>query len=111
MNNNKIIVDFIQIENVVIVNVINTPPDIIGGGVVIEDEWLAIKSVNYRDLNSVSLYLHGKTDNDQPRLAAHAYENAKDAKDAIEGFKNLIAIYNSQLSNRTDATFVWERAE
>lgn len=111
MENEKIIVGFMQIKNVVIANVVNTPVDTIGSGTIIEDEWFCIKSVNYRDLNSLALYLHGKTDNNHPRLVAHAYENVEEAKNAIEGFKSLIAIYNSQLSERAGVNFAWERAE
>lgn len=111
MNNDKIIVDFMQIENVVIANVVNTPADIIGEGTIIEDEWFTIKSVNYRELNARALYLHGAMDNEKSRFASHAYEDDKEAKNAIEAFKSLIAIYNSQRGKRALEKIAWERAE
>ena len=78
-----------------------------------EDERSAIKSVNYRDLDDIVLYLHGNVDvdNDQLHLVAHAFENTKEAKDAIERFKNLITEFNSRRGNSAVADLKWERVE
>ena len=113
MKSEKIVVDFTRIENIVIANVVNTPADIIGKGMIIENERFVIESIHFRDLNNITLFLHGSkdVDDDQLHLVAHTYKNAKEAKDAIEGFKNLITEFNSKRGENAVTNLKWERAE
>lgn len=112
MENNKIIVHFVRIKNVLIADIVNTPKELVGSGEIVSNERYEIASVSYALLTSKILYLTGSLDyNDH--LLAHDYDTESEAQAALEGYTKLISKYNERISSTgvRAGLINWRRAE
>ena len=94
MENNKIVVDFTRIENVLIAKLVEFPEDLRGRSIIIEGGGYSISSMAYTGISRYCLFLSGMAGRKEV-LAAHAYKDEIEAKKALENFKLLIREYNS----------------
>ena len=111
MGNNKIIVDFTRVKNVLIARIINMPNELVGSGKIVSNEHYEIASVSYAILTSKVLYLTGSLDYNDGYLS-YSYDTEREAQEALECYSELISKYNKGVSS-TDvrASVAWERAE
>ena len=111
MGNNKIIVDFTRVKNVLIARIINMPNELVGSGKIVSNEHYEIASVSYAILTSKVLYLTGRLDYNDGYLS-YSYDTEREAQEALECYSELISKYNKGVSS-TDvrASVAWERAE
>ena len=115
MESNKIIVDFMRVENVLIAKLVEFPTDLCGRSIIIEDGEYSISSTAYTEISRYCLFLSGVARRKEV-LAAHAYKDEVEAKKALEHFKLLIREYNSS-DGKSDTpmeeglSIKWERAE
>ena len=108
MENNKIVVDFIRVENVLIAKLIELPRKLWGIGKIIDDGKYSIRSVTYTEITPAILFLGGKRE--EHDIVSFAFKDEIGAKTALENFKHLIHKYNS-CCEKDDTTIAWERAE
>ena len=115
MENNKIVVDFMRVENVLIAKLVEFPKDLCGRSIIIENGDYSISSLAYTDISTNCLFLSGVAGREEV-LAAHAYKDEIKAKKALENFKLLIRKYNSYYEKadtlmKEGLSIKWERAE
>ena len=108
MKSNKIVVDFIRVENVLIAKLIELPIKLWGRGKIIGDGKYSIQSVRYTEITPVTLFLGGNRE--EHGTASFVFVDEIKAKKALENFKHLIHEYNSRC-DEDDTTIEWERAE
>lgn len=111
----KIIVDFIRVENVLIAKLVEFPKDLCGSSIIIVGGDYALASIAYTAVSRHTLYLSGVSERKEA-FAAYAYEDEIEAKKALENFKLLIREYNSRCEKadttmKEDLLIKWERAE
>lgn len=111
----KIIVDFMRVENVLIAKLVELPKDLCGRSIIIENGGYSISSMAYTGISRYCLFLSGVVGRKEV-LAAHAYEDEIEAKKALENFKLLIHEYNSRCEKadttmKESLSIKWERAE
>ena len=111
MENNKIVVDFARVKNILIAKIINMPKELVGSGEIVSNEHYEIASVSYALLTSKVLYLTGRLDYNDGYLS-YSYDTEREAQEALECYSELISKYNKGVSS-TDvrASVAWERAE
>lgn len=113
MENEKIIVHFARIKNVLIADIVNMPKDLIGSGKIIGNERYEIASVSYAVLTCKVLYLTGNLDYNEGNYLSYNYDTEGDAQVALECYSELIEQYNkvkSKVKIRAGA-LNWRRAE
>ena len=114
MENNKIIVTFARVDNVVIGKLDEFPRELCGKGVIITNGGYSIRSVSYSDMTSDILYLSGSFMRKE-NLFAHAFPTAYMAREALKNWKQLIREYNSRAEtvehDEDTISVAWERAE
>ena len=93
MENNKIVVDFIRVENVLIAKLIELPRKLWGIGKIIDDGKYSIQSRFHTEITPVALFLGGMRE--EHDTESFAFKNEIEAKTALENFKHLIHKYNS----------------
>ena len=108
MENNKIVVDFIRVENVLIAKLIELPRKLWGIGKIIDDGKYSIQSRFHTEITPVALFLGGIRE--EHDTESFTFKNEIEAKTALENFKHLIHKYNS-CCEKDDTTIAWERAE
>ena len=108
MESNKIVVDFIRVENVLIAKLIELPRKLWGSGKIIKDGEYSIQSVRYTEITPVTLFLGGNRE--EHDTVSFAFKDEISAKKALENFKHLIHEYNSRYE-KDDTTIEWERVE
>lgn len=101
MGNNKIIVDFTRVKNVLIAEIVNIPRALIGTGLIIAEESYEIRSVNYAMITSKTLYLTGKSD-DVIHAMSYDYGTDEEAQKALDKFSELIREYNKAHNSDND---------
>ena len=108
---NKIVVHFARIKNVLIADIVNIPKELVGSGEILSNERFEIASVSYALRTSKVLYLTGRLDCNNGYLS-YSYDTEGEAQAALEGYTELISKYNKGVSS-TDvrASVTWERAE
>lgn len=113
MENEKIIVHFARIKNVLIADIVNMPKDLIGSGKIIDDERYEIASVSYAALTSKVLYLTGNLDYNEGYYLSYNYDTEGEAQAALECFSELIEHYNNAKAkvNIRAGVINWRRAE
>ena len=104
----KIIVDFIRVENVLIAKLIELPRKLWGIGKITDDGKYSIQSYFYTEITPVALFLGGTRE--EHGTASFTFKDEIEAKTALENFKHLIHKYNS-CCEKDDTTLAWERAE
>lgn len=104
----KIVVDFIRVENSLIARLIELPRKLWGIGKIIDDGKYSIRSVTYTEITPTILFLGGKRE--EHDTVSFAFKDEISAKTALENFKHLIHKYNS-CYEKDDTTIAWERAE
>ena len=112
MKNNKIVVHFARIKNVLIADIVNMPKELVGSGEIISNESYEIASLSYAVLTSKVLYLTGSLDYNGYYLS-YNYDTEGEAQAALEGYTELIMKYNKSISS-TDVNagvINWRRAE
>ena len=110
MNKNKIIVDFMRVDNVLIAKIINTPKCLIGKDPIISKEAYDLKSCRCPELRRYSLYLDG-TDEEVILTVAYAHNSIEDAKEAMKKFISLIDEYNSKVEVASPSNTKWDIEE
>ena len=111
MNKNKIIVDFMRVDNVLIAKIINTPKCLIGKDPIITSkEVYDLKSCSCPELRKYSLYLDG-TNEEAIRTVAYAYNSIEDAKEVMKIFISLIDDYNSKVEVASPSKTKWDIEE
>lgn len=108
MNKEKIIVDFMRVENVLIAKLIEMPRKLWGSGKIIGEGKYSIRSVGYTQITPVTLYLGGTCEG--CGTVSFTFKDEIGAKTALEKFKHLIHQYNSRCE-KDDTTIAWERVE
>ena len=108
MGSNKIVVDFIRVENILIAKLIHLPRKLWGKGKIIGKGKYSIESIGYTEMTPVTLYLGGTCE--EYGTVSFTFKDEIDAKTALEKFKELIHKYNS-CCEKDDTTIAWERAE
>ena len=108
MESNKIVVDFIRVENVLIAKLIELPRKLWGIGTIIDDGKYSIQSHFHTEITPVALFLGGIRE--EHDAESFTFKNEIEANTALENFKRLIHKYNSCCEN-DDTTIAWERAE
>ena len=108
MESNKIVVDFIRVENVLIAKLVELPRKLWGTGKIISDGKYSIKSIGYTEITPVALYLGGTCE--KCGTVSFTFTDEIEAEKALENFKHLIHEYNS-CCEKDDTTIAWERAE
>ena len=96
MESNKIIVDFMRVENVLIAKLIEFPKELRGEGVIIENDFYSIRSVAHSEMTPTALYLSGSSKAEEI-LFSYTFPNVDEAKEAVKNWKQLIRKYNSRL--------------
>lgn len=99
MENNKIIVHFARIKNVLIADIVNMPKELVGSGEIAINERYEIASVSYAVLTSNVLYLTGNLDYNNDRYLSYGYDTEGEAQAALEGYTELISKYNKSISS------------
>lgn len=111
MNKNKIIVDFMRVDNVLIAKIINTPKCLIGKDPIITSkEAYDLKSCRCPELRRYSLYLDG-TDEEVIRTVAYAHNSIETAQEAMKKFISLIDEYNSKVEVAGPSKTKWDIEE
>ena len=113
MESNKIIVDFMRVENVLIAKIINMPNELVGSGKIVGNGRYEIASVYYAMITSKVLYLTGSLDYNNDCYLSYNYDTQREAQAALECYSELISKYNKSISS-TDINagdIKWERAE
>ena len=108
MKSNKIVVDFIRVENILIAKLIELPRKLWGIGKIIEDGEYSIRSITYTEITPDILFLGGNRE--EHDTVSFAFKDEITAKKALENFKHLIREYNSR-HEKDGRTIEWERAE
>lgn len=108
MESNKIVVDFIRVENILIAKLIELPRKLWGIGKIIDNGKYSIQSQFHSDITPHALFLGGIRE--EHDAVSFAFKNEIEAKTALENFKHLIHKYNS-CGEKDDTTIAWERAE
>ena len=108
MKSNKIVVDFIRVDNILIAKLIKFPRKLWGSGKIIGKGKYSIESIAYTEITPVTLYLGGTCE--EGGSVSFTFKNEIEAKTALENFKHLIHKYNS-CCEKDDTTIAWERAE
>ena len=110
----KIIVDFMRVENVLIAKLIEFPKELRGEGAIEENDFYSIRSVDHSEMTPTVLYLSGR-DKVGEILFSYTFPNVDEAKEAVKNWKQLIRKYNSRLKtdegNKDSTSLAWERAE
>ena len=109
MENNKIVVDFARVKNILIADVKNFPTALKGVGVIIADEGYKIGSAQYAMITDKALYLTGLFD-DSTRLMSYDYYTDEKAQRALDKFSDLIRKYN-KTHNAGNESVIWRRVE
>lgn len=109
MNNNKIVVDFARVKNILIAEIINIPAPLKGVGTIITNEGYKISSMHYAMIAGKTLYLTGLSD-DSTRPMSYDYATDEEAQRAIDMFSGLIREYN-ETHNEGNESSIWRRAE
>ena len=104
----KIIVDFMRVENVLIAKLIELPRKLWGIGKIIDDGKYSIYSRFHTEITPTALFLGGIRE--EHDAVSFTFKNEIEAKTALENFKHLIHKYNS-CCEKDDTTIAWERAE
>ena len=108
MKSNKIVVDFIRVENFLIAKLIELPIKLWGSGKIIDNGKYSIQSRFHTEITPFVLFLSGiKGDYD---TVSYTFKDEIDAKKALENFKHLIREYNSRCEE-DDTIIDWERVE
>lgn len=113
MENNKIIVHFARVKNVLIADIINMPKELVGSGKIFSNGRYEVASVSYAVLTSKVLYLTGSLDYNNDYYLSYNYDTEGEAQAALEGYSELISKYNKSISStgvRADV-INWRRAE
>ena len=114
MKREKIIVDFIRVENILIAKLIELPIELRGKGKIIDGGSYSLRSVSYTEITPNILFLSGTQEvND---TVSFTFTDEIAAKKALENFKLLITKYNSRRKKadttmEKDLPIKWERAE
>ena len=114
MKKEKIIVDFIRVENVLIAKLVELPRKLWGAGIIIEGGRYSLRSYHYTEISLNTLFLGGIRE--EHNTVSFAFRDEIEAKIALENFKLLIRKYNSR-GEQADTTMEegllikWERAE
>lgn len=113
MENNKIVVHFARIKNVLIADIVKMPKELVGSGEIISNERYEIASVSYAVLTSKVLYLTGSLDYNNGGYLSYNYDTEREAQEALECFSELIIKYNKSISTTgvNAGVIKWERAE
>ena len=113
MENNKIVVDFARVKNILIAKIINMPKELVGSGEIVSNERYEIASVCYAVLTSKVLYLTGSLDYNNGYYLSYNYDTEGEAQAALEGYTELIMEYNKSTSstNVNAGVINWRRAE
>lgn len=108
MGSNKIVVDFIRVENILIAKLIELPRKLQGIGRIIDNGEYSIRSVACTEITPTALFLGGERE--EHDAVPFAFKDEIAAKTALENFKHLIHEYNSR-HEKDGTTIEWERAE
>lgn len=108
MESNKIVVDFIRVENILIAKLIHLPKKLWGIGRIIDGGKYSIESIRNTEITPVTLYLGGICE--ECGTVSFTFKDEIDAKTSLENFKELIHKYNS-CCEKDDTTIEWERVE
>lgn len=108
MKSNKIVVDFIRVENILIAKLVEFPRKLRGIGKIIDDGKYSIRSRYCTQITPLTLYLSGTCE--ECGTVSYTFKDEIEVKTALEKFKNLIHKYNS-CCEKEDTTIEWERAE
>lgn len=113
MENNKIIVHFARVKNVLIADIVNMPKELVGSGKIVGNERYEVASVAYATLTSKVLYLTGKMDDNNDYYLSYNYDTEGEAQAALECFSELINQYNNSKQSTSVRAGVlnWRRAE
>lgn len=113
MENNKIIVHFTRVKNVLIADIVNMPKELVGSGEIASNERYEIASVSYALLTSKVLYLTGSLDYNNDHYLSYCYDTEGEAQAALEGYTELISKYNKRISSTGVRVGLinWRRAE
>lgn len=113
MENNKIIVHFTRVKNVLIADIVNMPKELVGSGEIASNECYEIASVSYALLTSKVLYLTGSLDYNNDQYLSYNYDTEGEAQAALEGYTELISKYNKRISSAgvRAGLINWRRAE
>lgn len=113
MENNKIIVHFARIKNVLIADIVNMPKELVGSGEIVSNERYEIASVSYAALTSNVLYLTGSLSYNNGYYLSYNYDTEGEAQAALESYTELIIKYNKSVSSTGVKAGVinWRRAE
>lgn len=95
MSKDKIIVDFVMVEHILIAKIINTPDELRGGWEIIRSADYAIYSRNFPEIFECALYLHGSEAKRDNKVVLFEYSSAACAERAMDNFISLIEDYNS----------------
>lgn len=114
MKEEKIIVDFIRVENVLIAKLVELPRKLWGAGKIIEGGRYSLQSYYYTEITPDTLFLGGIRE--EHDTVSFAFRDEIGAKIALENFKLLIRKYNSRCKKadttmKEDLSIKWERAE
>lgn len=113
MESNKIVVEFAIVGNVVIGKLDEFPKELRGKGVVVENEFYSIRSVEHSEMTPTALYLSGRSKVGEI-LFSYTFPNVDEAKEAVKNWKQLIRKYNSRFKTderSEDSIIEWERVE
>ena len=112
MESNKIVVNLAVVENVVIGKLVEFPKELRGKGVIVENDYYGIRSVEHSEMTPTVLYLSGLSKVGEI-LFSYTFPNVDAAKEAVKNWKHLIRKYNSQFKTdeRSDSIIEWERVE
>lgn len=113
MENEKIIVHFALVKNVLIADIVNMPKDLIGKNMIISNELYSIRSVAYASMGFHNLFLTGTFDKDSGHYVSYCYDTEEQAQAALENYSELIAEYNKRVVKYSIRAGVinWRRAE
>lgn len=95
MSKDKIIVDFVRVEHILIAKITNTPDELRGGGEIIRSADYTIYSRNFPEIFECALYLHGSEAKRDNKVVLFEYSSAACAERAMDNFISLIEDYNS----------------
>lgn len=114
MKKEKIIVDFMRIENILIAKLVELPRKLSGAGTIIEGGGYSLRSYHYTEITPNTLFLGGTRE--VCDTVSFTFTDEIRAKKALENFKLLIREYNSRCEKadttmKEDLSIKWERAE
>ena len=89
-------VKFWRLENVLVAKVLEQPEETREAGALISVGDYEIYSVARPEISNKALYLRGRGKELDNNYCAYAYNNAEEAKQALEGFKTCIEKYNAE---------------